>query len=455
MNKSIFPLFVLILLIMGIFSCASYRTVAVRTEPVPLGKEFPELKTVSKHVMGEKKEVALSKPTGALSLRGALSLAIKQNPELAVFSYEVRIQEANALQSSLLPNPEFETEVENFAGSGTLNGIDESELTVSIGQLIELGGKRQKRTNVAALGADLAAWEYESAKLNVFTDVVKTFTEVLVVQHRIDLQKQLVKVAEAFLMNIQRRVEAGRISPAEAARAKVELFSTIIELERQQQELLAVRKKLAAMWDSTEPQFERVVGELDTVLSLPSLEKLQSFITRNPNIARWAVEMQQRDAKLALEKSLRIPDPTIGAGYRRLNESGDNAFVMSVSLPLLLFDRNQGNIQAAEYRKLQTELQKRMVEISLTTKLSEIHSMLSAAYNEVIMIKTNVLSEAQNAFDMINQGYQMGKFGFLDVLDAQRTLFEVRSRYLNSLKQYHQSIADLERLIGQKISDFQ
>jgi cobalt-zinc-cadmium efflux system outer membrane protein len=86
---------------------------------------------------------ALSENKADLSLADALALALAHNPELATFSYEMRIQEANALQASLLPNPEFDAEIENFAGSGSLNGFDESELTLSIGQLIELGGKRQ------------------------------------------------------------------------------------------------------------------------------------------------------------------------------------------------------------------------------------------------------------------------------------------------------------------------
>ena len=436
------------LLVLGMGGCTSFRTTAIRPDVVPLTARYSRSEPELAHsTTTEHKEV--------LSLSDALSLALVRNPQLAVFSYETRIREAEAIQASLLPNPEIETEVENFAGSGSLDGFSESELTISVGQLIELGGKRQKRTRVAALNTDLSVWDYEAAKLNVFTDVAKAFTEVLVVQHRIELQKELVKVAEAFLQNIQQRVEAGRVSPAEAARAKVELSTTRIESERLQKELQAVRKKLSALWGSTEPKFDRVVGKLDTVLSLPSLEKLTSFITQNPDIARWAVEMQQRDAELALERAQRIPDPIIGGGYRRLNESGNNAFVMSMSLPLLLFNRNQGNIQAAKYRKQQAELQKRAAEISLTTRLSEIHSMVSAAYSEVIMLKTSVLAEAQNAFDMINQGYQMGKFGFLDVLDAQRTLFHVRARYLNSLKEYHQSVAELERLIGRKMGDVQ
>jgi cobalt-zinc-cadmium efflux system outer membrane protein len=416
----------------------------VRPEPVPLVKEISQQQPDSV-------KIALSQNKVNLSLADALALALAHNPELAAFSYETRIQEANALQASLLPNPELNAEIENFAGSGSLSGFQGSEFTLSIGQLVELGGKRSKRTQAAALGADVAAWDYEAAKLNVFVSVVTEFTETLALQQRIELQNELVRIAESFLENINRRVEAGRVSPAETARARVELSTTKIESQRLQKELQSVRKRLAATWGGKQPQFDRVMGNLDNVLDLPAMGQLSALISQNPDIARWAVQMQRREAELALEKAQRIPDPVISGGYRRLNESDDNAFVMGLSLPLMLFDRNSGNIQAAEYRKRQAEQQKLAVDIALSTRLAEIYNRLSASYNEVTTLKTTVIPEAQNAYDMINQGYQMGRFGFLDVLDAQRTLFQVRSQYLFALKDYHQNVAQMERLIGQRL----
>ena len=435
-------------LILVLGRCTSHRTVAVRPEPVSLVNEFSD-------TAGDAEKVLEIEQKTALSLRDVLSMALMRNPELKAFSYETRIREAEALQASLLPNPEFEVEVENFAGSGALNGFQESELTFSAGQLIELGGKRQKRTRAAALGADLAVWDFEVAKLNVFVDVVTLFTQALAIQQQMELQRELIDVNKNFLETIQRRVKAGRDSPAETARAKVELSAAEIELKRLEQQLQAAYKNLSAAWGSTQPQFERLEGNLDTVFALPSLEKLVSLISQNPDVARWTVEIQQRDAEMELEKAQRIPDPVVGAGYRRLNESGDNAFVAGLSIPLQIFDRNQGHTQAAEYRKRQAEQQKKAVEIALQARLAEIYHALTAAWNEITALKTSVIPEAQNAYEMINQGYQMGKYGFLDVLDAQRGLFKVRSQYLNALADYHQNAARLERLIGQQLTDVQ
>ncbi|GAB4179944.1 MAG: TolC family protein [Calditrichia bacterium] len=437
-------LVLLFLLIWGLTGCATYRTEAIRPQPVSLIKKISQKQPYSV-------KTPLPQDKASLSLADALTLALMHNPELAVFSYEKRIQEAKALQASLLPNPELDVEIENIAGSGSFKDVQGSELTLSIGQLIELGGKRAKRTKAAALGADVAAWDYEAARLGVFVRVVTEFTETLALQEGIALQNELVRVAESFLENINRRVEAGRVSPAETARARVELSTTQIELKRLQKELQSARKRLAATWGSQQPQFERVVGDLDTVYNLPELTQLYTLISQNPDIARWATEIQRRDAELALEKAQRVPDPVLSVGYRRLNESDDNAFVVGMSLPIKIFDRNSGNIQAAEYRKRQAEQQKRAVEIALQTRLAELYNELSAAYDEVTTLQTTVIPEAQKAFEQINQGYQMGRFGFLDVLDAQRSLFQVRSQYLSALKEYHQYVAQIERLIGQQL----
>ena len=437
-------LFLILFLIWGLSGCASYRTTTVVPQAAPLVKEISQPRPDSIQT-----EQLLSQ--ASLSLADALTLALAHNPELAAFSYETRIQEAHALQAGLPPNPELGAEIESFPGSGSLNGSLGAEWTLSIGQLVELGGKRAKRVQAATLRADLAAWDYEAAKLNVFVKVVTEFTETLALQRRIELQNELVRIAEEFLESINRRVKAGRASPAEAARARVELSITRIESERLRKELLSARKRLAATWGAKQPRFDCVAGNLENLVELPAMEQLSLLISQNPDIARWAVEMQRRDAEVELEKAQRVPDPVISGGYRRLNESGGNAVVVGLSLPLALFNRNKGNIQAAQYRKRQAQQQKRAVEIALNTRLAEIYNRLSASYQEINTLTTTVIPEARNAFEMINQGNRMGKFGFLEVLDARRTLFQVRAQRLNAAKDYHRNVARMERLIGQRL----
>jgi cobalt-zinc-cadmium efflux system outer membrane protein len=149
-NKNYIRLDVIIVLLF-LVGCAAHKTDGVRPDPRPLGKDIetyhPPYKP-SKDVVVSPPQ--LEEPSGVISLRQALSLALMHNPELAAFSLEVRAGDAKALQASLFPNPELEAEVENFGGTEEWSRFDGAETKVVLRQLIEIGGKRSKRTKVAS-----------------------------------------------------------------------------------------------------------------------------------------------------------------------------------------------------------------------------------------------------------------------------------------------------------------
>jgi cobalt-zinc-cadmium efflux system outer membrane protein len=392
-------------------------------------------------------------PEGDLTLREALDLAVRFNPELAAFSFEIGAAEARTLQAGLVPNPEISVEVENFAGSGTFRGFDETETTVQVGQPIELGGKRPKRTRVASLERDLTRWDYEAKRADVVVETCKSFVEVLAAQVRVSLSQELLRLAERTLETVSARVEAGKVSPVEATKAGIALSNGRIEHARAQRGLEAARKKLAAAWGSGRAAFEKAVGSLDEVPPLPSAERLAGRIGGNPDLARWAAEKEQRRAAVELQDSLRIPDLTITGGVRRLHEPGENAFVAGASIPLPLFHRNQGGILESRRRMAKAEQESAAAEIRVRASLADTYQTLSFAAAEIEALKSTVIPGAQSAFEAASEGYRQGKFGYLDVLDAQRTLFEAKGRYVEALGAYHKAVAEAERLIGGTIAE--
>jgi cobalt-zinc-cadmium efflux system outer membrane protein len=386
-----------------------------------------------------------------LTLLQAQTLAMQHNPQLAAFGWEVRVGEARTRQAGLPPNPEMEIEVEDFAGSGELQGFQSTEITIHLSQLIELAGKRRKRARVAAFERDLAAWDYEATRLDVLTQVTQAFVEVLSAQERVALNAELVRLGEQVLSTVAERVKAGKVSPVEETRARVELSTSRIALERAQRDLEAARKRLVATWGGSTPAFENAQGSLDTIAAIPPVEQLLERLTQNPDLARWVTELAQRQATVELEGAKRIPDPTLGGGARHTRETGDNALVMSVSLPLPVFDRNQGGFLEARYQLAKAGEERRAAEIQGRAALAEAYAVLSSALAEATVLKNEALPGAQQAFEAAREGYRQGKFGFLDVLDAQRTLFEARGQYIETLAAYHQAVAEIERLIGTRL----
>jgi cobalt-zinc-cadmium efflux system outer membrane protein len=451
-----FVRYIVALIIAGVMSttgCASHRIEATPPEPRRLGKDIPAFHAPDEPGVQQFAGAEVDEPTGPLNLREALALALMKNPELAGFSWEVRAREAEILQAGLWPNPETALEVENFAGSGAFDGFDDSETTLGLSQLFLLGGKIGNRQNVAEHSRNLAAWDYETKRIDVLTELTKNFVALLVAQEQAALAGELVTVAEHTLEAVTRRVQTGGISPVEQGRAQVELQTTRIDLQIAQREVDMARQQLSAMWGTTEPRFTEAEGSVEAIVAVPPLEEIASRISDNPDLARWTTELAQREAIVSLERSQRVPDLEVGIGIRRFAATDDNALVAEIGLPIPIFNRNQGATQAAERRVAMAGEERRAAQVRAGTLLSIVYQQLLQSENELTRLRDEVLPEATATFESAQATYLRGRMRLTDVLDTQRTLFALRSRYYNALGSFHQRKADIERLIGAPLAD--
>jgi len=268
---------------------------------------------------------AITSSQEVLTLSQAVAMALLRNPNLAAFSWEIRAREANKLQANLIPNPKLRVRAENVGGSGDFSGTKQAETTILLSQLIELGGKRAKRTQVASFSKELANWDYETMRMEVLTQVSKAYTDVLRSQEQLKLAEGLSELAAKTLNTVSEKVKAGKVSPIEETKAKIE-FSTIrIQLVQARSELKTSGKRLAATWESSEFKYESVSGNLYSLAPIPPYQELTLSLSKNPDLARWATEMVHRQATVDHELSKAIPSVTLLGGYRRLAETNDNA----------------------------------------------------------------------------------------------------------------------------------
>ena len=393
-------------------------------------------------------------PRGPITLKKAVALALVNNPQLEAFSFEQRAREARALQSDLMPNPQLEILVEDAAGSGNFNGFNQSQTTIQLSQLVELGGKRAARLRANTLSKKLADWDYETKRMEVLTQVAKAYADVLKAQQQVSLTEDLVHLGEQFLKAVGERVKAGKIALLEKTKSEISLSSMQIELKKAKRELKVARSNLSVTWGSPQPQYESALGDLFEISMIPTLESLMERLINNPDLARWTTETDQRQAVLDSELSKRIPDVTLQGGFRHVEATDDNALVFGISIPLLLFDQNQGAIEEARHKLGKAQAEKRAMEVTIKKNLLETYNTLVFFHSQVISIKTQILPGAQKAFDGVSEGYRFGKFGYLDVLDSQKTFFQAKRQYLDSLANYHIAVADVERLIGESLASF-
>lgn len=387
-------------------------------------------------------------PVGVIQLRDALEVALARSPALAASSFDVRSREALALQADLRPNPEVSLEVEDFAGSGERRGFRSSQTTLSFAQLLELGGKRAKRSRLASAERDVVTWDYEAARLRLLSDTTRAFVAVLALQEKRALADELRGIASKSVDTVAATVRSGAVSPIEADRARVDRDRVELEFARLGHALDAARAGLAASWGAREARFERAAGDLGRVGAPPSLDALAERLVENPELARFEAARAWARAALELERSQRIPNVTAGLGPRYYRDGNDAALVAGLSVPIPLFDRNQGRILDARYRVARLGADRAAAEAALRAELGAAHESLAASQEQVETLRSRIIPQAEAVFRGTQDGYARGLFRYVEVLDAQRTLFETRTQLVDSLASYHDARADLERLLG-------
>lgn len=395
-------------------------------------------------------------PAGRVTLRDALVLALRQSPELASFAWEVRARESLAIQAGRPPNPVADILFEDLGASGRAGDADrvvQPQATVQLSQLIELGGKRAARRTLAGLDRDLAEWDFETARIDVLTRVTSAFLDVLVSQQAVALAERTRALVEQVDQTVRSRVEAGVVSPIEQTKAGVALAMTRIDEQRTRRALTADRTALAALWGEGSAVFESVEGEVRPPAALPAFDTLVQHVVRNPDVARWTAEIARRDAARALEAARAVPDVTVSAGYRRFTEVDGNALVIGASIPLPFADRNRAGIQAAAQRVAQAREGERAARARITTALAAAYRDLAGAHDEATALTGGVLPGARSAFAAIEEGYRLGRFGYLEVLDAQRTLVSAEVQHLRALAGVQKAVAQIERLTGVPFAD--
>ena len=419
-------------------------------EARPLGRDLPRARLAPSAERPASQ--GFREPEGQLSLAEALRAALENSPRLEAFDWQVRAQEARALQAGLVPNPGLSVEGENFAGGGDFNGYDAAETTVFLGQLVELGGKRAMRHRVAALGRELAGWDYEAARLDVLTETTQRFVAALAAKERLALTNEILRVSEDSLKATRARVRAGAASSIERARSEVVVATIAAQRDRREVEFEGAKRTLASSW-AGEVRFDDLTGDLTSLRVVPTLEHVTDALAENPDLARWTTEIAQREAAVDLARARAIPNVTAGLGVRHFNDSNDSALVFGLEVPLPLFDRNQGARAAAAAEAHRARAVARESRLVLIRALVAAHAEAQGAHGNAQALASTVLPQAKTAYERTRDAYKKGLFRLVDVLDAQRTLFDARTEYVNALQQFHTAAAEVERLVGSSLED--
>lgn len=380
-----------------------------------------------------------------LTLQEALNLALNANPEIAVALREREAIQGIKTQAGVRPNPTISTSIQDTRS-------DTRQVFLQLNQEIELGNKRDARIEVANSFYSKAEAELENKKAEIHANVIAAYYGVLAAQERVNLAKSSLDVANLALDAASKRVKAGKSSPVEETKSKIAESGAKIELNQATSELTSSRKRLTALWGNSAPVFESADGQVTTIPETVALSELDSMLENAPAIKLAKLEVNSREALTKVERSKTTPNITISAGVVNNQELGLNQALLGLTVPIPLFDRNQGNVQEAVSRKYKAEDELVFLKSQLELNLANQYERLKAARQASESLRTEILPGAQSAFEAANKGFSAGKFNFLDVLDAQRTLFQAQSQYIQVLLEAHQAVAEIERILGDVIT---
>jgi len=385
-------------------------------------------------------------PEGELTLARAIDAALRSNPDLLASMYELSAAQARIVQAGLRPNPALDLELENFAGTGQTRGIDALETTLSLSQVVELGGKRGLRRSVAEADLDFASIEQRARELDVLSDVTLRFIEVVAAQERERFAREATALAQQTLDAIGARVAAGRSPEAERSRARIALTRSLVEQRQAESELRAARYALSATWGSPEPAFSTAKAQLFDLRAVESFQALMEQLEQSPDFTRFASEARLRDAELRLARVQARPNLTFSVGVRRFERSSDAALVAGFSMPLPISDRNQGAIREAQLRRDQTDAMLNAARVRARASLLALYQEMNADRARVHTLRNEALPQALLALDQTRSGYERGRFSFLELITVQEELLALQAAAIDAAADYHRVLAEIERL---------
>lgn len=388
---------------------------------------------------------ASAQDAAPLTLDEAINAARGMSPAIEAASAGVRASNAARTIAGLRPNPSLEAQTENVTGTGPYRRFDSAETTVGLAVPIELGGKRPARVAVADAQGDRARIEVAIAEADTVLRVTQSYIEAVAAERRLGTARDQARIAAEASHAAGVKVAAGRASPIEQQRADVLRINADAAAERAERNLTVARANLARLIGKP------VSGGLDLIW----FDRVSGYGPPHPVAAEGTLalaaaetDVAKSNAQISLARAQRIPDVTLSASARRFQDTGDTAAVFGLSIPLPLFNNGNAAVAQARAERDQAEAYRRLLQRNTEQAIADAQAEVANAAATARTTGGPVLAAATEAARIARIGYREGKFGQLDLLDAERTLSETRAAATDALASYHDAEARLQRLTG-------
>ena len=388
-----------------------------------------------------------------LTFEDAVEKTLIQNPALHQFKLSSERLMAERDTHSLKPGFEIGAELENIAGSGNRQGIDNAELTIALSSVIELGHKRQARISLSDAGIHQSDYERQAQTLDVLGTMTQAFIAVLSTQVELDLTTESVSLSEALYNTAHKRAQRGAGSDAQLMRAKAQVSQAKIQQESLQAKLERQKVSLARFWGTTTIEFPRVAGDLFAFSQPEPFEKLYKRVKQSPAMTFFSSDERLKDAQIALAKTRNYADVTWQVGVRRFEDTDDAALTFGFSMPLNTANRNNGQVKAAMLSRDILTYQRQEQLILLHEQLFNAYSQLQQFIQTHKQLQQNVIPDLEQALRITQDAYNRGRLPFQDRIIAQQELLSAKKQLIETASAALINQAIIEQLTAEPLDN--
>ena len=391
-------------------------------------------------------------PSSALTLAEASRLTLQRNPELQVFQWRLQAVQARREIAALSPAYEIAIEAENILGSDEFSSTENAEWTLSLGSLIELGGKRRARMALADSRYAVAQAEREARALDALAEVTQTFIAALAVQEKQRVAAEAMQLAQTSLDLVSERVKRGAAPDAERLRAQAALTQTQLSARALAAELTSHKLTLATLWGAEKAEFSTLAGNLYPTAQAPDFPALFERAADSPALMIFASESRLRNAELTLARSQSSADVQWSLGVRRFEASGAAALTAGVSMPLSSNRRNRGEVQAALAQQQLTEADRDVTLLAVRARLFAAWQTYQHSTAAAQQMRDEVLPTLNQALLQTRQAYEQGRYSYAEWMAAQRELLDARLTLIDTATTALLNQALIEQLTAEPLA---
>ena len=398
-----------------------------------------------------------------LTLQGAVRITLERNPTLKAARNTTEVAEATRLDASKRLNPAVTLESEGWRAFSTDQGpfFQNQELTARFDYEIETAGKRGFRTRAADLGVQAAQASYEDQRRRMTLEVQRVYSRAVLAQANLQVAENILTEIDRVIGLNQIRYRNGEISGGELRRSEVErlrfqddVFASQLELRNAKSEMLALLYFPDRLGEDFQLAGSLALDSLQeagipAVSATSPLEQLQArALQRRPDLAAASFEEQRADTETLHQRAIRSPNITVGGGYKR--DGPFNALVLGATVPLRIFNRNEGGIGRAAAELARAQNEKELTRTALLLEVQKAYNAVQINQQRVRYIQGEYLQKSEQSREIVTASYRLGEANLMDLLDAERTYRETRRIHNQALYEYRISLYELGAVVGEE-----